>query len=104
MPYVFHVPGTRGIAPGYLLYYSNPFYILLYPIGAKPTVEIERIISYQGPWPVAIAQCIYFYLLTLVARTRTRTNTKQTTQKPTLRAEVYARTLRASQNRKEDSV
>jgi hypothetical protein len=28
----------------------------------------------------------------------------QMTQKPVLRAEVYARALRASQNRKEDSV
>ena len=28
----------------------------------------------------------------------------QVTQKPMLRAEVYARALRASQNRKEDSV
>ena len=28
----------------------------------------------------------------------------QITQKPVLRAEVYARALRASQNRKEDSV
>ena len=34
--------------------------------------------------------------------TRTRTNTNPNGTKPVLRAEVYARALRASQNRKEE--
>ena len=43
-------------------------------------------------------------VMTLVSELELELIQTQMTQKPMLRAEVYARALRASQNRKEDSV
>ena len=50
----------------------------------------------KNPLPIAVEHCEQELELELIQT--------QMTQKPMLRAEVYARALRASQNRKEDSV
>ena len=63
--------------------------------GSKPLLSASgflRAIAYQLIYRV----CLYELELELIQT--------QMTQKPMLRAEVYARALRASQNRKEDSL
>ena len=55
----------------------------------------------MGNAPAAQRSFKYGDFISELTSTRTRTNTNPNdTQKPMLRAEVYARALRASQNRK----
>ena len=61
---------------------------------------------FGGRFPVrtAVGVARWFSLAPLVFELELELIQTQMTQKPMLRAEVYARALRASQNRKEDSL
>ena len=55
-------------------------------------------------FPCFVASFISLFILVGLGELELELIQTQMTQKPMLRAEVYARALRASQNRKEDSV
>jgi hypothetical protein len=71
-------------------------------LGLQPAAN-----SFSQPfllWRYRRKFCAMFYVIGLVFELELELIQTQMTQKPMLRAEVYARALRASQNRKEESV